>query len=195
MNEDLSGMKSWNLTALYDTEKKTTQGTRIWKCRCDCGEMTEVSSTNLRLGRIKSCGCLSRGEKHHNYNPSLSEEDRTRERTFPSGLTTRTWSRSVYYRDNYVCQVCAQHGGNLNAHHLNGWDKFKFQRSDVSNGITLCKDCHKEYHHFNGYGGNTVEEFRDHIVTMVGEEYFDEVNSYFNNLEPQLLEECELQTT
>lgn len=38
------------------------EGTRnrkaYWKCLCDCGIHTEVHSTNLKLGQVKSCGCL-----------------------------------------------------------------------------------------------------------------------------------------
>ena len=30
----------------------------MWKCKCDCGNITYVSTSNLRAGRIKSCGCL-----------------------------------------------------------------------------------------------------------------------------------------
>lgn len=30
----------------------------IWKCKCDCGETVDVISSNLLLGRTKSCGCL-----------------------------------------------------------------------------------------------------------------------------------------
>ena len=32
----------------------------IWKCRCDCGNLTEVISSHLNNGNTKSCGCLSR---------------------------------------------------------------------------------------------------------------------------------------
>lgn len=36
---------------------RTTSGNAIWKCKCDCGTIKEISSTNL--GRhTKSCGCL-----------------------------------------------------------------------------------------------------------------------------------------
>lgn len=31
-----------------------------WKCRCECGTITRVSSQALRNGSTKSCGCLSR---------------------------------------------------------------------------------------------------------------------------------------
>jgi hypothetical protein len=31
-----------------------------WKCQCECGTITRVSSQALRNGSTKSCGCLSR---------------------------------------------------------------------------------------------------------------------------------------
>lgn len=30
----------------------------VWKCRCDCGNITYVKGIALRSGQIKSCGCL-----------------------------------------------------------------------------------------------------------------------------------------
>ena len=30
----------------------------FWKCRCDCGNECEVTSSNLRTGHKRSCGCL-----------------------------------------------------------------------------------------------------------------------------------------
>lgn len=35
-----------------------------WKCQCDCGNITEVTTGNLQSGLIKSCGCL-RGFQSH----------------------------------------------------------------------------------------------------------------------------------
>ena len=34
------------------------RGRRKWRCRCDCGRITEVYQSNLTSGRTKSCGCL-----------------------------------------------------------------------------------------------------------------------------------------
>lgn len=31
-----------------------------WKCKCDCGNIITVRGTNLRNGKTKSCGCLSK---------------------------------------------------------------------------------------------------------------------------------------
>lgn len=38
-----------------------TDGTLLWECKCDCGNITTVRSTSLVKGDTKSCGCL-RGE-------------------------------------------------------------------------------------------------------------------------------------
>jgi hypothetical protein len=34
-----------------------------WYCICDCGNEIEVDSRALRMGTVKSCGCLRRGRK------------------------------------------------------------------------------------------------------------------------------------
>lgn len=45
----------------------------VWKCICDCGNITEVRTTDLRSGNTKSCGCLGtfpKDFKHgHAYEP------------------------------------------------------------------------------------------------------------------------------
>lgn len=32
----------------------------LWKCKCECGKFTNVSSRELRSGKTKSCGCLQK---------------------------------------------------------------------------------------------------------------------------------------
>lgn len=72
----------------------------------------------------------------------------------------RFWRESVFKRDNFECQRCGDdRGGNLNAHHLDGWDKHPEKRLDIDNGITLCEDCHIEFHRLYGYGGNIEHQF------------------------------------
>jgi hypothetical protein len=53
---DLTGKKFGRLTVLGDVGR--CQGHVVWKCRCDCGGITEVIASSLRKGITQSCGCL-----------------------------------------------------------------------------------------------------------------------------------------
>ena len=57
---DLTNQRFGNLTVLEPTlpsispsGKKNT----VWKCQCDCGNITNVFTYNLRTGHTTSCGC------------------------------------------------------------------------------------------------------------------------------------------
>ena len=77
------------------------------------------------------------------------------------------WRNNVYKRDNYTCQCCGDDkGGNLNAHHLEGYNWCKDKRLDESNGITLCEQCHNEFHKIYGRGNNTIAQFRCFIKSQ-----------------------------
>jgi len=56
---NLTGQVFGKLTALHRIprgEHKTHSA--IWLCQCACGNTKEVAADNLKLGRVKSCGCL-----------------------------------------------------------------------------------------------------------------------------------------
>lgn len=54
--QDLTGNRYGKLTVL-ERVKTDKRGT-MWKCKCDCGNTTIVSSMNLKRGNTSSCGCL-----------------------------------------------------------------------------------------------------------------------------------------
>lgn len=39
----------------------------FWLCQCDCGHTKEISSTSLKLGKTKSCGCLQKKSVYKGY--------------------------------------------------------------------------------------------------------------------------------
>jgi len=39
---------------------RTNAGKKLWRCVCDCGNVTHVPSGHLNSGHTQSCGCLSR---------------------------------------------------------------------------------------------------------------------------------------
>jgi len=58
----------------------------------------------------------------------------------------RIWRQAVFARDNYTCQNCNKRGGYLEPHHIKSKQCFPELVFEVSNGITLCGDCHNQLH-------------------------------------------------
>ncbi|MDD4469492.1 MAG: HNH endonuclease [Acholeplasmataceae bacterium] len=92
-----------------------------------------------RIGRFTK-------ENSPNWKHELSDEDRTKSRDYEE---YRKWRIDVLERDNYTCQDCGIRGGVLEVHHIVGFARNKELRVTVSNGITLCKKCHKMRHRKN----------------------------------------------
>ena len=65
-------------------------------------------------------------------------------------LEYKEWRRRIFERDNYTCVLCGQHGGKLNADHIESFSKFPQFRFVLSNGRTLCVECHKKTPNFGG---------------------------------------------
>ena len=55
--KNITGKRFGRLVVLEPTEERQ-QGSVIWKCKCDCGNICYVSRSNLEQGYTKSCGCL-----------------------------------------------------------------------------------------------------------------------------------------
>lgn len=106
-----------------------------------------------------------RGENNPNFNPNLTNVEREKGRNILGEETIRTWRKGVYERDNYTCQCCrTRKSGVFNAHHLNGYNWDRENRFNIDNGVTLCEDCHKDFHSKYGYGHNTKEQFNKWIL-------------------------------
>lgn len=136
--------------------------------QCDnCGEQLQVVYrvyyTHNHNGKYYCNKCSSKifmtGEKHWKWNPNRTEAERQNRKNGNKALINE-WRKKVYQRDDFICQHCyKENEHDLVAHHLDGFDKFEEKRYDVNNGITLCEQCHKNFHHIYGYGNNTKEQF------------------------------------
>lgn len=63
---------------------------------------------------------------------------------------SKDWRKKVFERDDFTCQICGDNkGGNLNAHHIKRWRDYPELRFTLSNGVTLCVQCHIEVHKHN----------------------------------------------
>ncbi|MCC9273543.1 MAG: alcohol dehydrogenase [Enterococcus aquimarinus] len=54
---DLTGQRFGRLVVVRETNERKS-GYVVWECKCDCGEISFVTSWHLRSGNTKSCGCL-----------------------------------------------------------------------------------------------------------------------------------------
>lgn len=56
-SKDISGQRFGRLVVLGPVRQNARRCV-VWRCRCDCGEYTEATSSSLRSGHTSSCGCL-----------------------------------------------------------------------------------------------------------------------------------------
>jgi hypothetical protein len=56
-NEDLSGKTFGLLQVISEADITIIHRNTFWKCRCTCGNIAYVSTTNLHMGYTTSCGC------------------------------------------------------------------------------------------------------------------------------------------
>lgn len=158
------GMKFGRLAVV----SKSVSKSGYWTCKCLCGEVKDIFGNNLLSGKTRSCGCIVKekcGENHPNYNPNLTDEQRIKHRYVLGKHTYKAWRKRVYERDDYTCRACLKRGGGrMNAHHLDGWNWCIERRYDVENGVTLCENCHKNFHLQYGYGENTASQFETFLI-------------------------------
>lgn len=64
----IAGMTFGRLTAIEPTQSDAYNNMH-WRCRCSCGNEHVTRGTDLRCGKIKSCGCSKRRVKPE-YNPT-----------------------------------------------------------------------------------------------------------------------------
>ena len=135
------------------------------KCQCEiCGNVWSPKP-NVSLGK-KSCGCPqcainnNRGENSARWKHDKTQEEREQSRGY---YEYNQWREKVFEENHHTCECCGQHGGTLNAHHKDGYNWCIERRLDVTNGVVLCEDCHKDFHNIYGYGYNTEEQYEKWI--------------------------------
>lgn len=121
----------------------------------------KMTWNNLSRGkRCKQCYFdNNRGANNPSFNPNLTDEERQLKRYIYGKDSYANWRSSVFKRDEYTCDNCGQVSGKINAHHKNGWNKYVEDRMRISNGVTLCSSCHKDFHKNYGNKDNTESQY------------------------------------
>jgi 5-methylcytosine-specific restriction endonuclease McrA len=139
----LKNKSSWN-KGLHLTEEhkqklresKLNKPTRYWLGKKRSDEVKAKISEN-RKGKMT-------GSNHFAWTGDGKYSESYRERR----RFRNTMQKKVFERDNYTCQKCGQHSGNLQVEHIKEWAKYPELRFDIDNCTTLCMDCHYT-RHFN----------------------------------------------
>lgn len=122
-----------------------------------------IKIANKMENRIRS-SCITRGINISDFDGFVTSEN-----MLLRGRTEYTdWRNKVFKRDNYTCQCCGKLGGNLNAHHIENFSSHPELRYDISNGVTLCFDCHSTkskygFHRLYGQFNNTKDQLEKYI--------------------------------
>jgi hypothetical protein len=152
---------------LLEDEYVNSQTKMKYNCKKHNDEIQQTTYGEISKGHgCYHCGIEKRsGENAWNYNPNKEDDARLRERQY---VEYYEWRRKVYERDKYTCQCCGINSGhgktvNLNAHHLDNYIEFPDLAIEVSNAITLCENCHKDFHKMYGIKYNTREQFEEYM--------------------------------
>jgi 5-methylcytosine-specific restriction endonuclease McrA len=113
--------------------------------RCStCGATFDKFKAEIRKNRGKRSFCspecwysFNQRENHYLW------EGGQHERMNPEGVK---WRKAVLKRDQKHCRLCHANR-RLEAHHIYPFAGHPEKRWDVSNGITLCHDCHVKFRH------------------------------------------------
>lgn len=166
---DLTGRRFGRLTVI-SRDKNSKVGHPCWRVRCECGSVRVVEGENLRAGRTKSCGCRIRevassrvGDRSSRWNPRLTQKDRDHRRLgTPECLALLTLKKQIRKKDGLKCIVCGATNCELAVHHLEPWASNRKLRYTPANLVTLCKECHTQFHAL--YGNDCdLEDFEDYL--------------------------------
>ena len=101
----------------------------------------------------------SRGEKCILWKGGVSKENK-KER---NSIKYSTWRRQVFERDDYTCRKCGDRGYRLHAHHIKNFSSNPNSRYLLINGITFCRECHREFHKQYGVTNNTLKQIKQYL--------------------------------
>jgi len=99
----------------------------------------KISEANKgKVRSIKSREKYKEGaKKRANYRGGISSKEHLERDKFRKSVQKR-----VFERDDYICQLCGQRGGDLHVDHIQSWKDYIELRFDINNCRTLCRDCH-----------------------------------------------------
>lgn len=103
------------------------------------------------------------GSENPNWKGGISQDNiRARQ-----SVVYKSWRTKVFIKDDYTCQKCFQKGIYLVAHHILNFSQYPQLRTNIKNGITLCKECHIGFHKKYGKKNNDAYQVMSYGAVMI----------------------------
>lgn len=129
-----------NYLVRYTFSKKQVMKSKY--CSQECRVKSHKARKISEQGLINMLMGSSRGPEHYRWKGGITTENIK----IRNSHKYKIWRKSVFNRDSRSCRMCFYKGDQVHAHHIKSFSKHPDLRFDINNGITLCKECHKNEH-------------------------------------------------
>ena len=130
----------------------------------NCGKRFSATSSRILDGLAKYCSHKCFGEAHSKEkSPAWKGGITPDNKLMRASFKYRKWREYIFEKDNYECRICGKTKGKLNVHHKISFSSNKDLRIDKDNGVTLCVDCHNDYHKLNRNNETDYQTMQDFI--------------------------------
>ena len=129
--KDLTGMRFGRLVVLCDDGTRDKHGSIMWKCRCDCGNIKYVRTSNLINKKTLSCGCLKKEVRSNKMKELWQDEEMKWKMAYKGGITpisnylrsldvVKDWRIRAFIGADRCCEVSGKkvNSNNGEVHHI-----------------------------------------------------------------------------
>lgn len=174
---DLTGQKFNNLTLTTHLGKDNSSN-NIYNCICDCGKTIVAQGSDVKTGKIKSCGCLKFKKAQDSVleNPKLNIQKQLYRDYKYKAENYRELSFDLSFEKfkeliELPCTYCGQEGVAFHnstrkitidyIYRYNGIDRVDNDKGyTLDNSVPCCKFCNQMKHTL------TSDSFKDHITKI-----------------------------
>lgn len=143
--------KWWGKNVVSGSNNANWKGGPIEKSCLVCDKLFKTTKRSILkgFGRFCSTKCSAQynahlhvGNKNVNWKGGVSRVyDKIKK-----SAAYKEWRAEVYKRDHWTCKTCGHKGRDIVAHHVKSFADYPSLRTELSNGITLCRSCHIKLH-------------------------------------------------
>ncbi len=161
---NMAGQKINLLTVLSCTHVNSKK-LAVWLCRCECGSFTAATGTDIRRGKVKSCGCLpfksnTTGSLRHGQSGNNETQ------------TYRCWRNMRYRCRNPKSAEWCDYGGRgiiVCDRWLNSYENFLADMGEASVGLSIeRRDNSRGYEADNCFWATSYQQNRNRRPTGQG---------------------------